>query len=260
MYSFHQDNQDSFPSAATVGVRSETLLLTQVLLWLAGALLLTAGGVFLSGLWATSSSDYLIMAIGVLGLCYFTQRTLMRGNLVLGSLLFAAFAVAEGVFLGPIVLTYLSINPSLVGSALTGTIGAFIICAAIVYSTNFITAMWGRVLFGALLVGILGLFVSFLIPSINPIVEMGLGVVFIGLTMFDFWRVKTAATAMAGAPAMGQTLSRGRFGGSFGMNPRSVYSSSPPVLAMALYLDFVNLFLIILRVLAMFNGGGGGRR
>ena len=62
--------------------------------------------------------------------------------------------------------------------------------------------------------------------AFQVLIDIFLGVIFVGLTIFDFWRVKAAR------PGDNNSL----------------------LIALSLYLDFVNIFLILLRIF------GGGRR
>src|SRR6202022_1863 len=141
--------------------------------------------------------------------------------------LLAVFSVVEGLFIAPIVSYYLNRQPDAVGSALLGTVGIFLVAAAVVYLTSINMAAWGRYLLGALLVGIVVSFATliFHFPISQLAISLFLGVVFIGLTFFDFWRVK------AGRGGATQRL----------------------LLALSLYLDFINLFLILLRIFGRRN-------
>ncbi|HEV1997387.1 MAG TPA: Bax inhibitor-1 family protein [Candidatus Dormibacteraeota bacterium] len=57
------------------------------------------------------------------------------------------------------------------------------------------------------------------------ILDLFLGAVFVGLTLFDFWRVKAARPG----------------------------DDSALLIALSLYLDFLNLFLILLRIFGRRN-------
>jgi len=83
-------------------------------------------------------------------------------------------------------------------------------------------AAWGRYLLGALLVGIVISFATliFHFPISQLALSLFLGLVFIGLTFFDFWRVKAERAG----------------------------DNNALLLALSLYLDFINLFLILLRI------------
>jgi FtsH-binding integral membrane protein len=148
-------------------------------------------------------------------------------NQTLAAGLLAVFSVVEGLFIAPVVLYYLGTQPDVVGSALLGTVGIFLVASSVVYLTTINLAAWGRYLLGALLVGILlslGTLI-FRLPISTLALSVFLGVVFIGLTLFDFWRVKAQRAG----------------------------DNNALLLALSLYLDFINLFLILLRIF-------GGRR
>ena len=83
-------------------------------------------------------------------------------------------------------------------------------------------AAWGRYLLGALLIGILVSLATliFRFPISQLAISLFLGVVFVGLTFYDFWRVKAERAG----------------------------DNNALLLALSLYLDFINLFLILLRV------------
>src|SRR6266516_1461380 len=98
----------------------------------------------------------------------------------------------------------------------------FLVAAAVVYLTSINMAAWGKYLLGALLVGIVISFATliFHFPISNLALSLFLGVVFVGLTFFDFWRVKAERAG----------------------------DNNALLLALSLYLDFINLFLILLRI------------
>jgi FtsH-binding integral membrane protein len=68
------------------------------------------------------------------------------------------------------------------------------VAAAVVYLTSINLAAWGQWLLGALLIGIVVSFATliFHVPISSLAISLFLGVVFVGLTFFDFWRVKAA--------------------------------------------------------------------
>src|SRR5207249_1619948 len=136
--------------------------------------------------------------------------------------LFELFSVIEGLFIAPHIAYYLHAAPDAVGSALLGTVGIFLVAAAVVYLTSINMAAWGKYLLGALLVGIVISFATliFHFPISNLALSLFLGVVFVGLTFFDFWRVKAERAG----------------------------DNNALLLALSLYLDFINLFLILLRI------------
>jgi len=201
----------------------ERSLLSRVMGWLALSLALTTGGVFLWGAGVVPQNiPWILYFLVAIGLIFGIQATANSKNTGLAVGLFSVFSVVEGLFIAPIVNYYLNTKPDAVGSALLGTVGIFLVAAAVVYLTSINMAAWGRYLLGALLVGIVISFATliFHFPISNLALSLFLGVVFVGLTFFDFWRVKAERAG----------------------------DNNALLLALSLYLDFINLFLILLRI------------
>jgi uncharacterized protein len=204
----------------------ERSLLSRVLGWLGLSLALTVGGYYLytaGFLTGTSPFVFFIAAIALI----FGIQWASRSNQTLAVALFAVFSVVEGLFIAPVVAIYANNQPDVVGNALLGTVGIFLVAAAVVYLTSINLAAWGRWLLGALLIGIVVSLATliFHFPISQLAISLFLGVVFVGLTFFDFWRVKAQRAG----------------------------DNNALLLALSLYLDFINLFLILLRIF-------GGRR
>jgi FtsH-binding integral membrane protein len=200
----------------------ERSLLSRVMGWLGLSLALTAGGVYLWGAGVAPNIPWFLYLLVALGLIFGIQAAATSKNQTLAVGLFAVFSVVEGLFIAPVVFYYLQQSPDAVGNALLGTVGIFFVAAAVVYLTSINLAAWGKYLLGALLVGIV-LSVATLIfhLGISQLAISGfLGVVFVGLTFFDFWRVKAQRAG----------------------------DNNALLLALSLYLDFINLFLILLRI------------
>jgi uncharacterized protein len=206
----------------------ERSLLSRVMGWLALSLALTAGGVYLwiSGV-VPPNIPWILYLLVALGLIFGIQAATKNKNQSLAVGLFTVFSVVEGLFIAPIVSYYLGAAPDAVGEALLGTVGIFLVAAAVVYLTSINMAAWGRYLLGALIIGIVVSFATliFHFPISQLAISLFLGVVFVGLTFFDFWRVKAERAG----------------------------DNNALLLALSLYLDFINLFLILLRIF-------GGRR
>lgn len=204
-------------------VQVERSLLSRTMGWLALSLALTTGGIYLwiAGVVPQTNLWFLYFLIAI-GLIFGIQASVSRKNQGLAVGLFAVFSVVEGLFIAPIVNYYLNRAPDAVGEALLGTVGIFLVAASIVYLTSINLAAWGRWLLGALLVGILISFATliFHFPISSLALSLFLGVVFVGLTFFDFWRVKAERAG----------------------------DNNALLLALSLYLDFINLFLILLRI------------
>ena len=213
--------------ALTTQVRSERSLLSRTMGWLSLSLALTAGGVFL---WLSNvvpaNIPWIVYFLVAIGLIFAIQATATR-NQTLAAGLLAVFSIVEGLFIAPVVYYYLRVAPDAIGNALLGTVGIFLVASAVVYLTSIDFAAWGRWLLGALLLGILASVATLLfhLPISQLALSGFLGIVFVGLTFFDFWRVKAQRAG----------------------------DNNALLLAVSLYLDFINLFLILLRIF-------GGRR
>jgi uncharacterized protein len=203
----------------------ERSLLSRTMGWLALSLALTAGGVYAYYAGAVPKNiPWFLYFIVAIGLIFGIQATANSKNTGLAVGLFAVFSVVEGLFIAPV----LSFYPSdAIANALLGTVGIFLVAASVVYLTSINMAAWGRYLLGALLLGILVSLATliFHLPVSQLAISAFLGIVFVGLTFFDFWRVKAQRAG----------------------------DNNSLLLALSLYLDFINLFLILLRIF-------GGRR
>ncbi len=206
----------------------ERSLLSRVMGWLALSLALTAGGVYLwiSGV-VPQNVPWILYFLVAIGLIFGIQAATSSKNQSLAVGLFTVFSIVEGLFIAPIVSYYLGAAPDAVGEALLGTVGIFLVAAAVVYLTSINMAAWGRYLLGALLVGIVISFATliFHFPISQLALSLFLGVVFVGLTFYDFWRVKAERAG----------------------------DNNALLLALSLYLDFINLFLILLRIFGRRN-------
>ena len=206
--------------------RAERSLLSRTLGWLGLSLALTTGGVYLFTAGVAPNLPWIVYFLVAIGLIFGIQAAATRNQgLAVG--LFALFSVVEGLFIAPIVVYYLQAQPDAVGNAFLGTVGIFLVAAAVVYLTSINLAAWGRWLLGALLVGIVVSFATliFHFPISSLAISLFLGVVFVGLTFFDFWRVKAERAG----------------------------DNNALLLALSLYLDFINLFLILLRIFGRRN-------
>jgi FtsH-binding integral membrane protein len=208
--------QDTVRGQAAV----EPALLSQVLLWLGASLLLTAGGVYVSKDLRLNGLLFIVLIVALFGLIFGVQGAVAARRQGLAAGLFSALAVVEGVFIGPIIWTYLRLEPDVLENALLGTVGVFVVAAAVVWMTGFDFAAWGKWLLGALLIGIVLSIAAYFLPFDRLLLDVFLGAVFVGLTFFDFWRVKAQRAG----------------------------DSNAMLLALSLYLDFINLFLILLRI------------
>jgi FtsH-binding integral membrane protein len=207
-------------------VRTERSLLSRTMGWLGLSLAITAAGIYLWIDGVAPKLPWFVYFLVAIGLIFGIQAAAPR-NQTLGAVLLAALSLVEGLFIAPIVDNYAQNAPDAVGSALLGTVGIFLVAAAVVYLTSINFLPLGRWLLGALLAGILVSVATliFHLPISTLALSGFLGIVFVGLTLYDFSRVKAQRAG----------------------------DNNALLLAVSLYLDFINLFLILLRIFGRRN-------
>lgn len=209
----------------------QNTLIRQVYAWMGLGLALTA----LMAL-ATISSPGLLQAIvgnklifyglmiGELGLVAVLSGAINRLSGTAATLLFLAYSALNGMTLSIIFLVYTADSISSTFLISAGMFGAM---SAFGYLTKRDLTSWGSFLFMGLIGVVIASIVNiFLNSSAVAWITSAIGViVFTGLTAYDTWKIKAMA-------AQGQ---EGR---------------KPAILgALTLYLDFINLFLMLLRLL-----------
>jgi uncharacterized protein len=168
----------------------------------------------------------LLLFIGAFAPLIGLNVAVRRGAQSLALVLLFGFGLLFGLALGPVLNEYVQADPAAVwqaGGATALFIGGF---GAYGYATRRDLSSWGRVLFFALIAliafGLISLLVS--IPGANVIYAVLGLVVFAGLTIFDFNRLRRSGMEAA------------------------------PLLAASIFLDVVNVFLFFLQLF-----GGGSR-
>jgi FtsH-binding integral membrane protein len=207
-------------------VRTERSLLSRTMGWLGLSLAITAAGIYLWIDGVAPNLPWFVYFLVAIGLIFGIQAAAPR-NQTLGAVLLAALSLVEGLFIAPIVYNYAQNAPDAVGSALLGTVGIFLVASAVVYLTSIDFLPLSRWLLGALLAGILVSVATliFHLPISTLALSGFLGIVFVGLTLYDFSRVKAQRAG----------------------------DNNALLLAASLYLDFINLFLILLRIFGRRN-------
>ncbi|TAM61461.1 hypothetical protein EPN52_02635 [bacterium] len=211
--------------AANTAVRTRALL-GQVLVITAGAL--AVAGITAYAVPAPPPVIYFASLLLSFALIFAVQMTRANASLSLG--LFYLFAIADGVWLGPIIARYTAvIGSSQVGeAALTAGVGMGLL-GALVYTSTFdfrrLSGIAFAALIGLVVVGIASAFLHFMAPSTYAWWTLA---IFALLTLVDFARVRAAAPY-----------------------------DTPVTLALSIYLDFVNIFIALLQ---LFANAGGSRR
>jgi FtsH-binding integral membrane protein len=219
----------TYSRTATQVVVRQNSLIRQVYAWMGAGLAITA---FMSLI--TLSSPAILNAvlgnklvfyglmIGELALVFTLAGAINKLSAATATLIFIAYSALNGLTLSSVALVY---TANSITSTFVTTAGMFGAMSVYGFMTKRDLTAWGSFLFmgliGVVIASVVNIFigssaVSWVISSIGV-------VVFTGLTAYDTWKIKEMA-------AMGTD---GRKPAIFG--------------ALTLYLDFINLFLMLLR-------------
>jgi FtsH-binding integral membrane protein len=207
----------------------QNALIRQVYAWMGAGLAITA---FMA--LVTLSSPVILKAIlgnrlvffglmiGELALVFTLSGAINRLSATTATLLFVAYSALNGVTLSVVALVY---TANSIASTFVITAGMFGAMSIFGYMTKRDLTSWGSFLFmgliGVVIASIVNIFVG---SSAVSWVISGIGViVFTGLTAYDTWKIKEMAAQ-----------------GTEGRKPAILG-------ALTLYLDFINLFLMLLR-------------
>ncbi len=225
---------DTLPAPTSYSLSEARVFLSKVYLWMCACLLLTAGVAWYAVqneellLWTLQHPWLLIIGgIGIVLVMSFAQRMLTSGAL---SVLLLAFAGVQGLVFGPILLAYTQESLALTFACTAGMFGAMGLYGAF---TKTELSTLGRTLFmlliGLIIAGIANIFWG---NSTLDLICSGVGVIVLALfTAYDTQRIL--------AIGMCEDEDVRRKGAVLG--------------ALALYLDFINLFLYLLRFLGRSN-------
>ncbi len=226
--------ESPYYSAAAIPKAVENVLLRSVYNWMALGLFISAFTAFI-----TTQSPFLlnliygnsvviwILLIGELGLVIGLSGAINRLSAATASGLFLLFSFLNGLTLSSILLIYTAssvFQTFLVTSLMFGAMSAY------GYFTKADLTSWGRYLF----MGLIGIIIAsvvniFLANSTMDWIISFIGVViFTGLAAYDTQKIKRLGEQLIGAD--GEQVGKAAILG-----------------ALALYLDFVNLFLMLLR-------------
>lgn len=207
--------------------------LTGSFVWMfVGVLLSAAAAVFVMNnpdLQATLVENFFILMIGQLALVFGISFLIARIPPIVALALFFIYALSMGLVLGVIVEAYVATGGiAAVASAFLGAAAIFGGAAVYGFATKRDLTSLGGILFMGLLGLIVVMFVQLFLFPTNDIVSLGIGIlgvlIFTGLTAWDVQRLKN--------------------GQMEGINK----DSATVVGALRLYLDFINLFLFMLRI------------
>ena len=210
-----------------------SIFLAKVFNWMAAGLGITglvAYGTAASGLAVRiiNSPLFLVLALGTLGLVFFLSARIDKIQASTASALFVGYSVLNGLFFSTIFLRYTGTS---IASTFIITAGMFGAMAVYGLVTKRDLSGWGSFLF----MGLIGLIIASIVniflksPGVYRVTSM-IGVfIFTGLTAYDVQKIKRMGEE--GIMAQGrEAITKGSIMG-----------------ALALYLDFINLFLMLLR-------------
>jgi FtsH-binding integral membrane protein len=173
-----------------------------------------------------SGPTMIVLMLATLGLVFFISARIDRLQFSTAAALFAIYAALLGVALAPILVTYTGASVTRVFFISAASFGALSLYG---YTTQRDLSAMGSFL----VMGLFGLILASLVNLIWPsgalsfaISVIGVGV-FAGLTAWDTQRIKEMYNSMDDDGTMGRKAIMG---------------------ALSLYLDFINLFLMLLRL------------
>lgn len=219
----------NYSNTAENAIVRQNTLVRQVYAWMGAGLAITAimALVTLSSpaiLKAVFSNRLLFygLIIGELALVFILSGAINKLSETAATMLFVAYSALNGVTLSLLALVYTS---SSIASTFVITAGMFGAMSIYGYVTRRDLTSWGSFLFmgliGIIIASVVNIFVA---SSTVSWVVSGIGViVFTGLTAYDTWKIKALAA-------------------------EGITGRKPAILgALTLYLDFINLFLMLLR-------------
>ena len=209
-------------------------LMRKVYVWMALALVITgatAYGVATSpGILTALFSNQLLfwgLIIAEFALVFGITGAINRLSLTTATLMFILYSVINGAVLSSIFLIY---TMSSIASVFFITAGTFSVMALIGYTTKTDLTSMGKILFMALIGIIIATLVNIFLKSsgLEMIISYAGVLIFVGLTAYDTQKIKQMCLQ---APDAGETMQKYALLG-----------------ALSLYLDFINLFIYLLRI------------
>ncbi|GAB4343747.1 MAG: Bax inhibitor-1/YccA family protein [Desulfobulbaceae bacterium] len=212
---------------------ASTVFLAKVFNWMAAGLALTGGAAYLTAntplaRFVLGTPLVFVLLIAVFGLPLYLQFRIDRLAASRATGFFLAYSVAMGMLLSSVFLVYTAASITATFFITSGMFGAMAVYGLV---TKRDLSGMGSFMFMGLVGIILASVVNFFLhsPALHWTISV-IGVfVFVGLTAYDVQRIKQIGEA--GIMAQGEAAIR----------------KGAIIGALALYLDFVNLFLMLLR-------------
>jgi len=211
---------------------SQTLLIRRVYVWMCAALFITAGTAYrvsnseeLLRIIFSSKMSFFGIIIAQFAIVWFLSARIKTLSFTTATILFALYSVLMGVTMSCIFLAY---TQSSIASTFFITAGTFAVMSIYGFTTKKDLTSWGNLLFMALVGLIIAMAVNFFMKnSMMDLVISCIGVlIFVGLTAYDTQKIKAL------------------------MNQENTEENQKMAIigSLMLYLDFINLFLFLLRI------------
>ncbi len=226
--------RDSSSSASSLSVAS--IFMRQVYQWMTVGLLVTAATAYfvatspmLLSIIFGSSVSVIVLAIAVIGLPMVLMGMISRLSASAATVIFVAYSGLMGAFLSSLLLVYTG----------TSVMQAFVTCAGMFAAMSIYGTVTKRNLTGMgnfMFMGLIGIIIAmivnfFLASSMLSFVISVLGVIiFTGLTAYDTQKLR-------------------EFGANAPLDDATAIRRGALLGALTLYLDFINLFLMLLRLI-----------
>lgn len=233
-FDYNEESYNNSRLENTINITAFAALMRKVYLWMALALVVSGLTAFyvasnetiLTHIFA-SKGTILILCIIELGIVVFLSARIQKMSFATAGILFLIYSILNGVTLAVILLVY---TLSSIASTFFITAGTFGAMSLIGYSTKRDLSSIGRYLIFALIGIIIASIVNlFLHQSVLQLVISIFGVlIFIGLTAYDTQKIKQMFLVYGGE--VNESSQKLALWGS-----------------LTLYLDFINLFLYLLR-------------
>jgi FtsH-binding integral membrane protein len=221
-------------SPSQLGVRPATQLsaafLSQSFFWMFIALLITTGvGVLVAGLPESTLENlfglWLPIVIGQLAIAFVLGLAIKRISATVALLLFFVYAATMGITLGVVLLLYTTASVAAVGLSASAVFGAAAVYGAVTKRNLDTIGAYAFIgLIGILVASVVNWFIGW--DSLNFAISALGVVIFTVLTAWDVQRIQRGDFA-----AFTESMEKGAVMGAF-----------------ALYLDFINLFFMLLRL------------
>ncbi|MBO8438956.1 MAG: Bax inhibitor-1/YccA family protein [Bacteroidetes bacterium] len=227
-------NFENLSSAANVSKTNVAQLVKNVYMWMTLALgvtgvvsLAVAGSEQITRMVLGNSAIFWVLLIAEIGLVFYISARIMKISFATATTLFMLYSVLNGLTLSVLFAVYTKAS---IASAFFVTAGTFGVMSLYGYFTKRDLSSLGNILFMALIGLIIATVVNifFFSETFYWVITYAGVLIFVGLTIYDTQKIKRALE---------------------GMEINETSQKLALLGALTLYLDFINLFLYILRIL-----------